>query len=414
MKNLTKFSALALATSVLTTPVQAVEIEVGYAYSSLFDVTMERLIPEFKKAHPDIDVKFRATYENYEDGTNTILRESVAGDLPDVTFQGLNRQALLVEKGIAKSLEPFIAAEADFAKDGYHQAMLDLGTFNGEVYGLPYSVSLPVGYYNMDNLNAVGITELPTTWDEVIAACHTLMEAGHKTPMWWGWSVTGNWFFQALMWSQGEPILKDGKVNFDGEAGLAALEQMKKLFRECDMPNLSAGDAGVPFNSGEVSMYFWSTSAVGAIERAKGDFELKTGKYPGMGQTPVGLPAGGNSVMMVSTSEDPAEIDAAWKFVKFATSGVGAALVAETTGYIPPNKAANDLLTDFYAQNPNKYTAVEQSGLLRDWIAYPGDNGLAITQVLYDGMESIVTGESDDMAELQEELVEEVNDLLPK
>jgi multiple sugar transport system substrate-binding protein len=390
-----------------------VEIEVAYAYSALFDVTMERMMPEFKKAHPDIDVKFRATYENYEDGTNTILRESVAGDLPDVTFQGLNRQAMLVEKGIARSLEPFIAAEANFAKDGYHAAMLELGTFNGEVHGLPYSVSLPVGYYNMDALRKAGITELPKTWDEVIDNCHKLMKAGYKTPMWWGWSVTGNWFFQALMWSQGEPILKDGKVNFGGEAGLAALEQMKLLFRECDMPNLSAGDAGVPFNSGEVAMYFWSTSAVGSIERAKGDFELKTGKYPGMGQAPMGLPAGGNSVMMVSTSEDPAEIEAAWQFVKFATSGIGASLVAETTGYIPPNKAANDLLTDFYANNPNKYTAVEQSGLLRDWIAYPGDNGLAITQVLYDGMESIVTGDSDDMAALQEELVEEVNDLLP-
>ena len=413
MKYLNTLSALALATWALTTTAHAVEIEVGYAYSALFDVTMERMMPEFKKAHPDINVKFRATYENYEDGTNTILRESVAGDLPDVTFQGLNRQAMLVEKGIAKSLEPFIAAEADFAKDGYHEAMLELGTFNGEVYGLPYSISLPVGYYNMDALRKAGITELPTTWDEVIENCHKLMEAGYKTPMWWGWSVTGNWFFQALMWSQGEPILKDGKVNFDGEAGLAALEQMKSLFRECDMPNLSAGDAGVPFNSGEVAMYFWSTSAVGAIERAKGDFELKTGKYPGMGQPPMGLPAGGNSVMMVSTSEDPAEVEAAWKFVKFATSGVGASLVAETTGYIPPNKAANDLLTDFYANNPNKYTAVEQSGLLRDWIAYPGDNGLAITQVIYDGMESIVTGDSDDMAALQEELIEEVNDLLP-
>ena len=231
MKNLTKLSAIALAGSVMMTSAKAVEIEVGYAYSSLFDVTMERLIPEFNKAHPDITVKFRATYENYEDGTNTILREAVAGDLPDVTFQGLNRQAILVEKGIAKSLEPFIAKEADFAKDGYHQAMLDLGTFNGEVYGLPYSVSLPVGYYNMDNLRAAGITELPTTWDEVIAACKTLMADGHKTPMWWGWSVTGNWFFQALMWSQGEPILKDGKVNFDGAAGLAALEQMKKLYK---------------------------------------------------------------------------------------------------------------------------------------------------------------------------------------
>jgi len=413
MKYLNTLSTLVLATGALTTTAQAVEIEVGYAYSALFDVTMERMMPEFKKAHPDIDVKFRATYENYEDGTNTILRESVAGDLPDVTFQGLNRQAMLVEKGIAKSLEPFIAAEANFAKDGYHKAMLELGTFNGEVHGLPYSISLPVGYYNMDALRKAGITELPTTWDEVIDSCHKLMKVGYKTPMWWGWSVTGNWFFQALMWSQGEPILKDGKVNFGGEAGLAALEQMKSLFRECDMPNLSAGDAGVPFNSGEVAMYFWSTSAVGAIERAKGDFELKTGKYPGMGQTPMGLPAGGNSVMMVSTSEDSAEVEAAWKFVKFATSGVGASLVAETTGYIPPNKAANELLTDFYANNPNKYTAVEQSGLLRDWIAYPGDNGLAITQVLYDGMESIVTGDSEDMAALQEELVEEVNDLLP-
>ena len=413
MKYRNTLSALALATGALTTTAHAVEIEVAYAYSALFDVTMERMMPEFKKAHPDIDVKFRATYENYEDGTNTILRESVAGDLPDVTFQGLNRQAMLVEKGIARSLEPFIAAEANFAKDGYHAAMLELGTFNGEVHGLPYSVSLPVGYYNMDALRKAGITELPKTWDEVIDNCHKLMKAGYKTPMWWGWSVTGNWFFQALMWSQGEPILKDGKVNFGGEAGLAALEQMKLLFRECDMPNLSAGDAGVPFNSGEVAMYFWSTSAVGAIERAKGDFELKTGKYPGMGQPPMGLPAGGNSVMMVSTSEDPAEVEAAWKFVKFATSGVGASLVAETTGYIPPNKAANDLLTDFYANNPNKYTAVEQSGLLRDWIAYPGDNGLAITQVIYDGMESIVTGDSDDMAALQEELIEEVNDLLP-
>ena len=413
MKYLNTLSAFALATGALTTTAHAVEIEVAYAYSALFDVTMERMMPEFKKAHPDIDVKFRATYENYEDGTNTILRESVAGDLPDVTFQGLNRQAMLVEKGIARSLEPFIAAEANFAKDGYHAAMLELGTFNGEVHGLPYSISLPVGYYNMDALRKAGITELPKTWDEVIDNCHKLMKAGYKTPMWWGWSVTGNWFFQALMWSQGEPILKDGKVNFGGEAGLAALEQMKLLFRECDMPNLSAGDAGVPFNSGEVAMYFWSTSAVGSIERAKGDFELKTGKYPGMGQTPMGLPAGGNSVMMVSTSEDPAEIEAAWQFVKFATSGIGASLVAETTGYIPPNKAANDLLTDFYANNPNKYTAVEQSGLLRDWIAYPGDNGLAITQVLYDGMESIVTGDSDDMAALQEELVEEVNDLLP-
>jgi multiple sugar transport system substrate-binding protein len=70
---------------------------------------------------------------------------------------------LLVEKGIAKSLEPFIAKEKNMSKDGYHQAMLDLGTFGGEVHGLPFAVSLPVGYYNMDALKKAGITAPPKT-----------------------------------------------------------------------------------------------------------------------------------------------------------------------------------------------------------------------------------------------------------
>jgi multiple sugar transport system substrate-binding protein len=392
---------------------QAVTIEVGYPYSALFDVTFERIYPLFKKAHPDIDVKFRATYDNYEDATNTILREAVADKMPDVTFQGLNRQAALVEKGIAKSLESFIAKEKDFSKEGYHQAMLDLGTFGGEVYGLPFSVSLPVGYYNMDALKKAGITAPPTTWDEVVANCGKLRAVGYKNPLFWGWNITGNWFFQALMWSQGVPILSNGKFNFDGPEGLAALETMKKLFRGCNMLNLPTGDAGKPFAAGEVAMHFWSTSAVGAIERSKGDFELRTSEYPGMGSPPKGLPAGGNSAMLVSTSKDPEVIEAAWKFLKFCTSGEGAAVVAETTGYMPPNKAANELLGEFYKNNPNKHTAVRQAGLLREWIAYPGNNSLAITQVIYDSIESIVTGDADDMKQLQMELYEEVSSMLP-
>ncbi len=200
----TRNTALAtvLAGTLATTAAWAenVTIEVGYPYSSRFDVTFERIMPLFKEAHPDIDVKFRATYDNYEDGTNTVLREAVADKLPDITFQGLNRQAILVEKGIAQSLEPFIAKEPDFSKEGYHQAMLGLGTFGGQVYGLPFAVSLPVGYYNMDALNKAGITTLPQTWDEVVANCEKLRAAGYKNPLFWGWNITGNWFLQALLW----------------------------------------------------------------------------------------------------------------------------------------------------------------------------------------------------------------------
>lgn len=410
-----KILSMAAGAVLLATPAAAVEIEVAYPYSHLFDVTYEKIMKDFEKDHPNIKVKFRATYENYEDGTNTILRESVAGNLPDVTMQGLNRQQIFVEKGIAKSLEPFIAKEADFEKDGYHQAMLKLSTFNKEVYGLPFSVSLPVGYYNMDLVKKSGSDKLPTTWTEVIELCKTMKANGVKNPVFWGWNITGNWFVQALLWSQDTPIIKDNKVNFDGKAGLVALETMRDIFRGCEMQNLSWKDALASFSAGEIGMMFWSTSALGAVERAKGDFELKTNEFPGINGAPKGLPAGGNAALLVSQSEDPERLQAAWTFLKYITSGKGAAAVAETTGYMPPNKAANEIiLADFYKRNPNKETAVRQLPLLRDWLAYPGDNGLAVTQVIYDSIEGIVIGENDDMKAVQEELVEEVSELLPK
>jgi multiple sugar transport system substrate-binding protein len=391
-----------------------VTIEFAYPYSHLFDVTYEKILPRFKEQYPHVNVEMRATYENYEDGTNTVLREAVSGDLPDVTMQGLNRQAILVEKGIARSLEPFIAKEADFAKEGYHQPMLELGTFDGEVYGLPFSVSLPVGYYNMDLLQQAGISDFPKTWEEVIATCRKLRDAGVENPIFWGWNITGNWFLQALMWSQGAPTVQGGAFNVSSGEGLKSLETMHDIFRGCDMKNLEWKEALSSFSAGEIAMMYWSTSALGAVERSQGDFTLKTGPFPGIDGKPQGLPAGGNAAMLVSTSDDPEKLAAAWAWLKFITSGEGAAEVARTTGYMPPNKAANEIiLADFYEQNPNKRTAVDQLPLLREWQAYPGDNGLAITQVIYDSMERIVVGEADDMAELQTEMDEEVGDLLP-
>lgn len=416
MKNLTTAMLLVLSAGAASAQ-DKVTIEFAYPYSHLFDVTYENILPLFHAAHPNIEVKFRATYENYEDANNTILREAIAGELPDVTMQGLNRQAILVDKGIAQSLEPFIANEADFAKDGYHQAMLDLGTFNDEVYGLPFSISLPVGYYNMEVMAKAGITsadQLPKTWDEVIGTCAKLTEAGVDNPMFWGWNITGNWFLQALMWSQDTPTVIGNDFNLDSPEGLKALEQMDALFDGCDMQNIEWKAALSSFSAGEIGMMFWSTSAVGAVERSMGDFTLVTNEFPGFAATgPMGLPAGGNAAMLTSTSEDPAVRAAAWEWLKFITSGEGAAEVARTTGYMPPNQAANEIiLKDFYAENPAKATAVRQLPLLREWQAYPGDNGLAATQVIYDGLEGIVSGEYEDMVELQEQLTEEVQELL--
>ena len=220
---------------------EPIVIEFAYPYSHLFDVTYEKILPKFNELHPNIEVRMRATYEDYEDGTNTILREAVAGELPDVTMQGLNRQAILVEKGIAHSLEPWIEREEDFVRDGYHQAMLSLGTFDGQVHGLPFSISLPVSYYNMETMAKGGYDEsnLPSTWEEVIEACAKLRENGVRNPIFWGWNITGNWFLQALMWSQDKATVEGLDFTLDEPEGLVALEIMHDIFRGCDMQNIN-------------------------------------------------------------------------------------------------------------------------------------------------------------------------------
>jgi len=82
--------------------------------------------------------------------------------------------------------------------------------------------------------------------------------------------------------------------------------------------------------------------------------------------------------------------------------------VCQTTGYIPPNKNANEtILADFYKNTPKKETAIRQLPQLRDWQANHSDKGLVITQV------SIVVGDANDMKSLQQEVVKEVNYLLP-
>jgi multiple sugar transport system substrate-binding protein len=205
-----------------------------------------------------------------------------------------------------------------------------LSTFNGEVYGLPFSVSLPVGYYNMDMMAKAGTEKLPETWDEVIAACKTMKPTVSQNPMFWGWNITGNWFLQALMWTQDQPTVQDGKVRLDTPEGTDCSQHYEEdLFRGCEMKNLDWKDALASFSAGEIGMMFWSTSALGAVERSRATSNSRPAEFPGITGKPMGLPAGGNSAMLTSTSEDPKVQEAAWAWLKFITSGEGAADVAK-------------------------------------------------------------------------------------
>jgi multiple sugar transport system substrate-binding protein len=70
--------------------------------------------------------------------------------------------------------------------------------------------------------------------------------------------------------------------------------------------------------------------------------------------------------------------------------------MVKATGYFPANTLpANDpkLLAPFYKANPNHLTAIAQMPVLTGWYAFPGDNGLKITDVIKDHLQDVVSQE---------------------
>ena len=398
----------------------ATEIVVQYPYGELFNETHKQIAAEFAKKNPDVKVTFRTAYDSYEEGTQKILREAVTNQLPDVTFQGLNRVRILVDRDIAVPMDDFIKAEKDFEKEGFHQAMFDIGTQNGKVYALPFAISLPITYWNLDLVKQAGgdPANLPTSWDGVIALAKKIDALGPDiNGITYVWDITGNWLWQAPVFAQGGTMLNadESKVAFDGPEGQFAMKTLARFVTEANMPNLSQADARATFAAGKTGVHITSTSDLAKTTgMIGGKFELKTHVFPDVKPGSGRLPAGGNVAMIVST--DKAKQKAAWQFIKFATGPLGASIMAKTTGYMPPNKVANDVyLKDFYVQNPNNYTAVKQLPILTKWYAFPGENGLKITDVIKDHMNSIVTrSRSGEPEKVLEDMTRDVQKLLPK
>ncbi|MDC7222709.1 MAG: ABC transporter substrate-binding protein [Spirochaetales bacterium] len=392
-------------------------IEIEYPYGDLFDEVHEDLIAKFAQVHPEIEVRVRGTYDNYEDGTQKVLRAAMTDSLPDITFQGLNRFRVFVEKDIAQPLNGYIDGESNFGAEGFNESMFAAGDFDGDIYGLPFAVSLPIAYYNMDLVRAAGWDEnnLPKTWDEVIELSQAIDALGDDIHgMFYAWQITGNWFWQSLVFSQGGSMLTsdESQVAFDGPEGVWGMDTFNRMILEGNQPDRSYNDARSEFAIGKIGCWFTSTSDLYAITQTiGGKFEMKTHAFPSV--VPGGkLPAGGNGALIVT--DDPAKQAAAWEVLKFWCGAEGAETVARKTGYMPPNKvAAESRLKEFYAENPNNLTAVNQLPLMTKWYAFPGENSLKITDVIYGKLELIATKKADNPQMVLKEMTDEVQALLP-
>ncbi len=372
-------------------------INVLYANDRTTAEAHEEIKAKFEAENPGIKVSFLAPAESYEAATQSLLRGALIGDLPDVVFQGQNLIRSLVDRDLAVSLNSFIDADGGADKLGYDAGMLRIGTLKNSYYAIPFAVSTPLVYVNLDLVKAAGVDpdKFPTTWDGMVDLGKKLNDpAKGVTGFYFQWDVTGNWMFQSLDFSNsGQMLSADEKTaTLDNPAAIKSLETLES-FAKAGMPNLPSAQARPAFAAGKIAIFGDSSSNLGKATAAIGkNFAFRTYRFP-LASADGRLPAGGNAAVMLT--KDAEKQKAVWKYIKFATGPIGQTIMARKTGYLPSNNIAiqtPDLLGDFYKSQPNYQTNIAQIPVLTGWYAFPGSNGLKIIDVIKGHLEAVVTG----------------------
>jgi multiple sugar transport system substrate-binding protein len=127
----------------------------------------------------------------------TYTANFAGGDPFDVMYQVSTHLTLFGEQGAFVDVTPLIDGE-DFAEDRAHfpDNVIEASVYQDQLYGVPFIIGTIVMYANLDLMEAAGITEIPTTGEELVAAAQAIQDP----PNVWGFYTPTNvedfgWYF---------------------------------------------------------------------------------------------------------------------------------------------------------------------------------------------------------------------------
>lgn len=396
---------------------QSVEITVHYAQPNVYKDSKEAIAAEFAKREPGIRINWMTT-PDYDTGSQLILRQAATNQLPDVSYQGLNRQRVLVERGVAVDLAPFIARDGGAATLGYSEPILSQGRWGGIQAGLPYAMSNLIAYANVDLLKRAGIDAeaLPADWAGHFELAQRLARIGDGVANWYLDTYATEWTWSSLLFSYGGRFLTPDErtITFTEEPGLKAIRLFDRIVK-AGMPNQTVAAAQQSFGAGKLAIHYRSTAFLRNMIQSVGrNFEMRTYAFPAVEGGGKKLATGGAAGMLLA--RDEARREAGWKFIKFSTSAEGTALMSRNTGYVPCNQIAIDdprYLGEFYRENPLFLPATRQVPVAVPWYTFPGSQGVRISKAFGDGLSRIMEQRAAPELALAD-IGREVEALLPK
>ena len=362
---------------------------------------IEKICTDFNSENQGILVE--PVYTGNYDDTVTKIQTAVQGGTPPDVFVSLATQRFtMASTGMAMPLDEFITADGEDGKAfiaDFLPGFMEDSYVDGKIYSIPFQRSTEILYYNKDMFKEAGLNpeKPPRTWEELADYAVKLTNGDH-----YGvgialnsgsaqWTFTG---FALQNSSDGKNLMsEDGKtVYFNTPENVEALQfwlDLQNKYKCMAEGIVQWTDLPTQFLAGEVAMIYHTTGNMANIN-GNAKFEFGTAFLPGhvRDAAPTG---GGNFYISNGISKERAE--AAWKFIKFATSTERAAQWSLDTGYVATRQSCydTDLIKDYYVKVPQASIAYEQLPYAKPELTTY--NAAEIWRILNDNIQAAVVGD---------------------
>ncbi len=317
-----------------------------------WDKAILKVIEMFEAENPDIKVNY--TPISYDEINEKIAAMVPTGQGPDLVNPFYGWVPLWKKSGFLAPLPADRFPEAAIREK--YLAGIEPMFSDGELWGLPMNLSNWAILYNKDYFAESGITELPTTWEEVReaaikctkrAADGTLERAGYYLE----YGTQEHILWKVLIEKNGQAMFSDDTKTVtwnDSPVGAETFKWFNDLWLVDKVMDVGWGEGpGPAFYTGATCMRTGSPGNVPVIKENAPD--LNWGAFP----LPPGTasdPALANrnqsqywSFNITSKGvQDPARAEAAYKFMEFLTRPEVVKAYIEIVGGLPPLKELMD------------------------------------------------------------------------
>lgn len=380
-----------------------VTIEYWHVNSDAFGgAAVEWIIDTFNELHNDIQVVGRFNAGMYTGLMSNLTAEVAAGGNPSVVQVGWAMMEYF------ESTFPFVTPQElienfaseddqDWLERNFLPNVLELAeSRSGIQLGLPYAISTPVMFINQDLLREAGLPEEgPQTWPEVAEFARQIRETTGRFGLYMQ-EPNDSWATQALIESNGARVVDyvNGQLMaaFASAEGIEAWELYASLVEDGSALHITWEEGINAFAAGEVGMLF-TTIARRAHLQETAEFDITATPAPTWPGNPRRIPAGGALIGVMAQTE--AEQRASWEFLRFLYSFEAVAQWVKGTGFMPQIvgvEQEHEGLRNFLAENDMMQASLNQMDSTVNWVAFPGDDGILIEQMMLDMRDRILGG----------------------